>query len=46
MHNPNLPNIRTVLLPTVSKKMWESQCNSHAVTIQRVHVAVDPLLPN
>ena len=29
----------------VSKNIWESWCDSHAVTIQWVHVAVDPLLP-
>ena len=29
----------------VNKKMWELCCDSHAVTIQWVHIVVDPLLP-
>ena len=29
----------------VSKKMWESWHEYHAVTIQWVHMVVDPLLP-
>ena len=28
-----------------NKKMWESHHASHTVTIQWIHVVVDPLLP-
>ena len=33
------------VVTVVNKKIWESCHNSHAVTIQWVHVVVDPLLP-
>ena len=28
----------------LDKELWELQCNSHAITIQWVHLVVDPLL--
>ena len=33
------------IVTVVSKKIWELQCNSHTVTIQWVHMIVDPLQP-
>ena len=33
------------VVTVVNKKIWESHHDSHAVTIQWVHVVVDPLLP-
>ena len=33
------------IVMVVNKKIWESLCDSHAVTIQWVHMVVDPLLP-
>ena len=33
------------IVTVVDKKLWELCCNSHAVTIQWVHMVVDTLLP-
>ena len=33
------------IVTVVSKNIWELHCNSHTVTIQWVHMVVDPLLP-